>query len=104
MSASARSGDKAPTTMTPPTNIEEDTNRAIGGGDNGNIASIRQVHKIGPASTNIVNGGDEDHLENPAKKAKKSGIKIFARPLPGRSFDGFLGRLVKSTQAKDVVE
>lgn len=75
----------------------DETRRAINPADNENKnrASIRRLHKIGP----LFGGGSGSRSsladgDSPAKRPKKSTIpiRIFARPLPGRSFDGFLDR------------
>lgn len=89
---------------TPP---KEDDSRATPAGDNNKYcASLRRVHKIGPFSGELKNDREENDKDAKRRKSssnkkkkdqqKKSPIRIFMRPLPGRSFDGFLDRFVKS--------
>lgn len=78
--------------------------------NNNNCASIRRVNKIAPLFSAAEVNQEGDEKINKTKKNKKNSspatikkkkhstnaIGILMRPIPGRNFDGFLDRFIKS--------
>lgn len=76
----------------------EDDSRAIPVPDEDSkyCASLRRVHKIDARGKKEKVAKKQKSIKKKDQPAKKNPIRIFTRPLPGRSFDGFLDRFVKS--------